>query len=30
LITHQVIPEKIASFNLEIISPDINTIQASK
>ncbi len=30
LITHQVIPEKIASFNLEIISPDINTIQRSQ
>lgn len=30
LITHQVIPEKIASFNLEIISPEINTIQRSQ
>ena len=30
LITHHIIPEKIASFNLEIISPDINTIQRSQ
>jgi len=30
LVSHQSIPEKIASFNLEIISPDINTIERSQ
>ena len=30
LVKHQIIPEKIASFNLEIISPDINTIARSQ
>lgn len=30
LVNHQCIPEKISSFNLEIISPDINTIERSQ
>ncbi|MCK4390796.1 MAG: PIN domain-containing protein [Desulfobacterales bacterium] len=30
LVSHQSIPEKIASFNLEIISPDINSIERSQ
>lgn len=30
LVNHQLLPEKIASFNLEIISPDINTIKRSQ
>lgn len=30
LVIHQSIPEKIASFNLEMVSPDINTIKRSQ
>jgi len=30
LVNHQIIPEKIASFNLEIISADVNTIVRSQ
>lgn len=30
LIIHQSIPEKITSFNLEIISPDLHTIERSQ
>ncbi|HHT9125795.1 MAG TPA: type II toxin-antitoxin system VapC family toxin [Candidatus Brocadiia bacterium] len=30
LVSHQCIPEKVASFDLEIISPDIHTIERSQ